>query len=42
MPEKKGADKFTWKEGDLVYISHRELSEEQKELVKKMKEEEKK
>jgi|GEM_PF-4093355 hypothetical protein len=47
MPEKKGeqqdqADKFTWKEGDLVYVGHQELTEEQKELVKKMKGEEEK
>lgn len=32
-------ERFVWKEGDLEYVGHKELTEEQKALVKKLKEE---
>lgn len=46
MPKKEKkqnpADRFTWKEGDLKYVGHEPLTDEQKELVKKIKEDEEK
>ena len=33
-------ERFVWKEGDLEYVGHKELTPEQKELVKKLEEEE--
>lgn len=34
------AERFIWKEGDLEYVGHQPLTDEQKELVKRIKEEE--